>query len=244
MRGFGFGMGFGSSAPVASDFSIDTLEGLTLDLNPESLSVGAVASFPDASSAGRDFAQSTAGNRPVIVAAAIGGKKALSFDRDAGHHLIGPSFSGLDATGSEVHVVLKADLSSGQPLGLWRFGSHASSAFLPFNDGIVYDGFGSTVRRAIDPDEINLALPHVYSAVSFAGQWRYLIDGVELDATGTNTPGFDAAGSMIGATSAGGTSPAFFWDGLMGRMVAFNRDLGSATRAQVIATLMTAYGIS
>lgn len=228
-----------------SRFDLSKVEGFTLDLDPSSgaavqITSSKISGLLDASPVGRDFAQATPGSRPTL--GLINGLGAVDYDRNFGQYLVGPTLN--DLTAFEMHAVMQVrTLPPIDNYGVWRLGNHASSDFYTFADGNLYTGPGSTTREMITPG-IDLSVPHLYSVLSVDGLKKVWLNGVEVLSVDANTVAFDAAGSLLGATSAGGVTPAFFWDGLMGRIVAFDRDIGATTRTKVFASLMATWGIS
>ena len=84
----------------------------------------------------------------------------VAFDPVALSHVtFGAAFAGLSA--GEVLVVRKAsDPASGVGLDVgsfWSFGTSVSTDAVPFSDGVIYDGFGSTTRQTAGNPATSLA---------------------------------------------------------------------------------------
>lgn len=78
--------------------------------------------------------------------------------------------------------------------GLWKYGN-ADLIVVPFTDGNVLDGFGSTARKdalSINPTE-SFASWFAYEVTSTASLWANLLNGTPLSSTVTNTVSANAA---------------------------------------------------
>lgn len=73
----------------------------------------------------------------------------------------------------------------------------------PFIDGLVYDGFASTVRKNSISIATSLATWHLYEARSATNAWSLRINGAtsggDFFSTGTNTVGFASTNLRIGS---------------------------------------------
>lgn len=65
------------------------------------------------------------------------------------------------------------------------------SNHFPFTDGVIYDGFCSTVRKTVGDPTPPLTNWHIYTCRSQTNLWKANLDGAELHSTTSNT--FSAA---------------------------------------------------
>lgn len=89
-----------------------------------------------------------------------------------------------------------SDPASGAPDlgGLWKHGA-ADLINVPFTDGNVFDGFGSTLRKdalSVNPSD-SFASWFVYEARSSSTEWSNVLNGTPLASTGANTVSTSAA---------------------------------------------------
>lgn len=101
-----------------------------------------------------------------------------------------PNFDPSSFTAGTGVFVWKRTADPGTLGQFWNFGSSGNSNYFPFSDGVIYDDFGSTVRKTVGNPTPSLANWHIYSARSAANLWKANLDGVELFSTATNTVGF------------------------------------------------------
>ena len=204
------------------------------------LNGGTVASWLDISGNGRHWTQVSAPLQPTWVASAIAGKPGLSFSAAAGQYLAGPDMSALTEGECFYALQLNADPPpTTTKSGMDRFGTGASSV-IPFSsDDIIYDGFGTSVRKATVVPRSSMAVPTIYSRYSAPNDWANYQDGVLLWSTVTNTVAFSPT-PLIGGNP---TGPNYF-DGVMCEAICYARKLSSADRAKTIAYLKARYGIA
>ena len=203
---------------------------------------GIVTTWSDQSGNGRDFTQPTSGNRPTITSAGSGINSiaSIKFVASSTQSLIGPSLSAL-TSGAEVFLVHKPTSDGSTQVCHWRFGSQAQSAFYPYIDRLIYDNFGSSSNR-FHPSTTVANAAQIYNVVATGSEWTALIDGTQIFTSGSNTVGWDAAGSLLGASSAGGITPGAWYDGLMSACIIYDHKLSTADRATVMSGLRAKYG--
>lgn len=226
-----------------------------LGLNPLSLSPAAwydadrqteaadadVQTFVDRSGNGFDLTQATLANRPLIRHLALNRRKVLEFDgvndqlTQAGGLLNG-------ATAGSFFIVAKTDAdpavvgSDGGHVN--DFSSSTSSSHHPYSDGVVYESFGSTVRKTVGNPTDSLAAWHRYSAHSAANDFRVYLNGASIFSTATNTVGFGTMTRQLGWQLGGG-----YWKGLVAELLLFSRVLSTAEREQVDRYLAIRWGL-
>lgn len=149
------------------------------------------------------------------------------------------NFSAL--TAGEVFIVIKIDndptTGSGARSGLWTIGTDGALITLyPYDDGVIYDGFGSTARKTVGNPTPSLASWRVYNVFSAANDWGANLDGSSLFTTATNTVGFSAS-CVLGAQSVA------FLDGDVAEFIMYNRKLTAPERASVLSYLETKWAI-
>lgn len=251
-------LGLGLSRQTASSgagpwtFASPTSQALALWLDPTdntkiTLASGKVATWSDKSGNARNYAQSVALIRPTL-GTGINSKQTMKFSGDGlGTPLIGPVFS---LTGAEAFIVRKQLLPDAIQIGgIWRFGTGGGSFgtfdLIPFSDSHNYDGFGSTVRRDTGAQTADTfyTSPGIYSVVSTASEWTSYINGVQQFTTGTNTVGWCASGSILGATG-DPISPSFPTESEFGDVLIYGGKLSPADRAAVLAALASKWNIS
>lgn len=205
-----------------------------------SLNGGTVSQWNDKSGNARNWAQGSAPLQPTFLASAINGQPGLRFDAAALQELVGPNLFAINLPAAETFIV--AQLNADPPAtaakcGFWRTESAAATAAVPFTDGIIYDGFGSTVRKTTVNPAVSMASPCIYSVISTGAEWTSSLNGTQIFTTGTNTVGWNTATRI-------GSSVTNWFDGVMCEWIVYGAKLSSTDRASVIAYLKARYGIS
>jgi hypothetical protein len=185
-----------------------------------------ISQWDDSSGNARHAIQATGGSQPTYKTAIQAGLPVVRFD-GAADQLEVPDASALTAGTGFIVVKIVTDPPASGKTGLWTFG--ASAMHFPFTDGLLYEAFGTTVRKD------SIAIPdltqwQIYEVFSGASDWGALLDGVSLHATGTNTVGFTAAPRL-------GHGGASFLDGDIGEAVIYDSKLSSTDRDDVRAAL-------
>lgn len=145
-----------------------------------------VQTWADKSGNSYTATQATAGIRPSVATAAQNGKDAILFDAGEGFSL--PDlFTGLSA-GTALIVAKNfndpPDIGGGSKLDAGNFGG---TSHHPFSDGVIYDGFGSNVRKTVGNPTPSLASWHIQEMLSAASDYRFYLSGSLLFSTATNT---------------------------------------------------------
>jgi hypothetical protein len=162
------------------------------------LNTGKIATWTDKSGNGRNYTHATAGKRPDP--GTLDGQPAAVFTAASGTTLIGPAGSGAAA---HVFIVLSIDAdppASGNG-GLWETGTDASDTHWPFSDGVIYDDFGTTVRKTVGNPGPALTSVRLYEVITTASEWTARLDGAQIFTTATNTVGWAASSAIGGAVS-------------------------------------------
>jgi hypothetical protein len=157
-----------------------------------------VGTATDSSGTGRDFTQSNGANKPIYHTSDLNGHATVEHD-GGDKYVVGPDMSAI-TTGAYGIIVVKldADPPASNIDGLWSFCTGSGGGFaqthFPFQgDGVIYDGFGSTMRKATVDPASSLASWRIYAVRSKAGEWTSWLDGVQLYTTATNSPEFPAS---------------------------------------------------
>lgn len=176
----------GQTSPPATGLKLwlgaDT--GITLDGS------GGVSTWADQSVNGNNATQTTAANRPTVVANSMNGKPVIHFN-GSGQYLNLPNVMG-SATAGEVFVVTKASAVSGAEHEMMQFAANPSTygTIYPVADGRIVDDWGSTAQQyvSIVAQPINQA--HLYNVSSQPGLWVARINGLLQYRNTTNTVSF------------------------------------------------------
>lgn len=203
---------------------------------------GAVATWPDASGNGHHLTATGTGQPTMYRTTSdrlINGKPVVTFDGTSDFLTVPNVLTSM--TEGEVFVVLRAD---GDPTpsagdgGLWKFGSDASAEHVPYIDGSVYDGWGSTARKTTGNPTLSLAVPRVYNVSSAPGAWTNRIDGVQHFTTAANVVGFSNGPTL------GRGSTVDYWKGDIAELIIFARVLTATERSLIHAYLVERYGLA
>ena len=101
----------------------------------------------------------------------------------------------------------------------------AANSHYPFSDGIIYDTFGTTVRKTVGDPAPALTNAHIYIAISAASDWRSYLNGTLLFSTATNAVSFDVI-PRIGESSADGPAVGvndYYLNGWLAALFVYDR---------------------
>lgn len=211
--------------------------GLAAWYQADTLSAGAVATWPDVSGNARDATQATAGNRPVATAAQLNGKTVVRFTRSSAHYLQSATFSTI-AQPNTIFVVGKfanttaqnevfVDGETQRTIFYGSSGSVPSVKVLKLQAGIVYE--------AIQTDTSY----HIYEAHANGQTSEVQIDGGPVFAgRTTSSTGLDRVNIGV----AQGPSTSFCLDGDIAEIIIFDKSLSKAERARVRRYLAHKWG--
>ena len=151
----------------------------------------------------------------------LGGKPCVQFPGGARSYTL-PDLSSL--TAGEVFILWKITNINGG----YNFGSgFAGGNLYPYNDGNIYDNFGSTSRHDAIPPAVPVSEFHVYNVSSIAGEWIARHNATILRTEG-NTVGFSATPYL-------GDSGSALTVGYVAEVILYSRKLTSPERADVLA---------
>lgn len=167
-------------------------------------------------------------NRPTYKTGIQNGLPIVRFDGGS-DQMAFPSTAatmmGSSAAGT-FFAVLKNDIDTGTargaPFGHW--GSNASSDHLPFSDGNIYSGLGSTARKNCGNPSSTLIAWRPHCVITAASNFRYYIEGgTAFFSTGTNTVGWSTS-----APSMGKSVGSYWFDGDLGEAIVYDTALSAA----------------
>jgi hypothetical protein len=109
-------------------------------------------------------------------------------------------------TEAEVFTVVKANSDpASNTFSMWNKQSSASSSHYPWQDGVIYEAFGSTTRKTVGNPTTPLNQYNLYNISTAANYWEARLNKNSLFSTNTNTVGFNN-----NPTLGSGTSDHFF----------------------------------
>jgi len=196
-----------------------------------------VSSWNDKSGNGRHAIQGTAALQPAFTASALNGLPGITFVASAGEFFTDSIMSAL--TAAERFIVLR--LTADPPVagtGLWRQSLLAAAPVIPFTDGIIYDDFGTTVRKTCGNPTPSMATACLYNPRTAAGAWACDINGANLFTTATNTVGFSTGAATLGTNGSGN-----FLDGILVEDIMFSAVLTAPNRLALSNILRARYGV-
>ena len=238
MTRIGLGVRLPHRRGLATGFQPTKLPDLQLWLRGDlgiTLNGADVSAWADQSGQGNHFVQATEADQPVYDATNSAFNDQATLQGDAvSEHLESVGFT--IATALDVFFV--ADAPPGPVAGIARWGASVATPAYPWNDGNVYIDIGSTVRQTV-PAEADVVVPHYLEVISTSAEWTARITGVEKFTTGTNTFAWDAGVPRLFSSAAGDT----YWAGTIAEVIAYDRKLSAAERAEVEAYIGARYGL-
>jgi len=184
-----------------------------------------VTLWADQSGNTNNATQSTSANQPVLISGALNALPVVRFDGTNDYFTL-PSSLFTGWTQAELYVVIKAtDDTPSAGRGFTRFGNSGQNTHYPWSDGVIYDDFGSNVRKTVGNPAQPLNEFHLYNTLSKAGEWKARINGLVVFATTNNSVSFFTAPTL--GKSSGDT---VYFSGDMAEIVAFNRTLTTDER--------------
>ena len=213
--------------------------GLAAWFQGDTLSAGAVATWPDVSGNARDATQATAGNRPVATASVLNGKTVVRFTRSSAHYLQTATFSTI-AQPNTIFVVGKfanttaqnevfVDGETQRTIFYGTSGSVPSVKVLKLQAGVLYEAIQTDTNF------------HIYEAHANGNSSEVQIDGGPVFA-GRTTSGTGLDRVNIGVAQ--GPSTTFCLDGDIAELIVFDKSLSKTERARVRRYLAHKWGFS
>jgi type II secretory pathway pseudopilin PulG len=183
----------------------------------------------------------TSASEPDYVSKGINSKDSISFvPATSDHFNTMPNLSAL--TAGEMFIALKKNenlASSTINSGTWGSFGTAAEGHFPWLDDLIYDSFGTNVRKESISYKQNFVSNTLYNATSIKGEWQNRLNGIQLLSTRTNTVGFRSA-PLLGKTWHG---DAYFY-GNIGEVLLYNTKLSTANRQDVHKYLGDKWNIS
>jgi hypothetical protein len=167
-----------------------------------------ISEWRDKGGLGLHATQATAADQPVYqpTSGVVNGLPSIYFAGSGNRGLHLPSLSGLWSAIEGFYVwrsINEGSTSQGCVLG--DFGVHVQGDHEPFTDGVVYTGFGSSVRKTVGNPGPSLIVPRINRIRSATNDWSYSIDGTVIFSTGTNTVSLGATPIIGGVLANTGT---------------------------------------
>lgn len=201
-----------------------------------------VATFTDRSGNLKDFVQATGAAQPIMKTAQIGGKRALFFDGS-----LSMTCSGLLNSASAGSWFAVVQLVNDPPAGtltgpvLDNFTSGAFGNHHPFDDGVIYDGFGVTARNTCgNPTPSMSAAPAMLAAIAGPSDYRFLVNSSTLFSTAGSTIGFGTGTRTLGKQ----TGASFWFNGYVAEIIVTNAVPSSGDIASIRSYFNTKFGTS
>jgi hypothetical protein len=205
-----------------------------------------VSNLADRSGNARDATNGVGGTQPALASAVQNGLDALYYDATAAFVLDIPDMSALTA-GTYVAIAKRDEdpptgsgASGGDAGPVLYSGTSVENEHHPYNDGTIYDSFGSTVRKTAGNPTPSLASWFLFSARSAASDYEFYVNGTSLFSTGTNTVGFNTLPS-IGLSRAAAQNYRF--EGHIGEVVILGVAATTANRQKVEGYLAWKWGV-
>jgi hypothetical protein len=229
----------------AAAFDPDSVAGLTRWYKADAITGlndgDAVATWTDSSASAANATQGTGANKPTYKTGIVNGLSVVRFDGLADFLNIG-DLSALTAGEAFIVVKLDADPPVAEG-GLWQIGSEQNAATqFPFpGDGVIYDQFGTSIRKSTVNPATTLAQWNIYSVYSAANDWQSYLNGVSISSTVTNTVGFDTACLLGRSFQVPATT--LHLKGDIAEFLLYDSKLSSDDRAAVVSYLQTKYAL-
>lgn len=211
--------------------------GLAAWYQADTLSAGAVATWPDVSGNSRDATQGTAGNRPVATATVLNGKTVVRFTKASAHYLQSPTFTAL-AQPNTIFVVAKfssstvqnevlVDGESQRTILYAQQGSINNLKTLRLQAGSVFDAIATDTSW------------HIFEASANGNASEIQLDGGPIYGGRTLTAtGMDRVNIGVAA----GPTTSFCLDGDIAEIIVFDKGLSRSERARVRRYLAHKWG--
>lgn len=223
---------FSSRAPRrrTNTWSVPSLENLDRWLRADlgvTTSGGSVTDWADQSGNGNDYSSTDS----ATEATGINSQATILFHAATPDILGGPTCS---ASEFSAYIVLKADDTN---RSIWNFSTDTSDSLYPWSgDGHIYEGFGSSSRKATGYTFSTPTDPHVYAIhAGTDGSYSVEIDGTEIYTTTGNTVAFPNP-TQFGI---GGSGNPFGGD--IAEFILVARKLSSGEKGNVMSYLRDRY---
>jgi hypothetical protein len=200
----------------------------------------------DSSGNGFTLSQATSGNQPLLAVNDLNGKNTLGWNGGTTYYQLANAIFSGSAAGS-AYIVVKL-LTDGGGAQLMDWGSSSSSSDWPYQDGVFYLEFGSTVRKTCGARNVTSTVYRIYSVYSADSDWAFYVDGgtggsaggiAPFYSTTTNTVGWRVAEVDLGRNHIGG-----IFNGWMAEVVFTNAKQSTADRQKMEGYLAWKWGLA
>jgi len=195
---------------------------------------------------GNDVTQTTATEQSLFVASGINSIGCSEGDGGLAskehYDVTNDTLSAL--TAAEMFIIL--ELVEDPPgatanAGLYKYGTHAATiTVVPWTDGNIYDGFGTTVRKSTGNPTLSFTSPRCYNVVTTSSEWTSEVDGAQHYTNATNTVGF-RTDPLLGKEDRG---TEHYYHGQIGEFILFNAKLSSGDKASMETYIADKWGIT
>lgn len=222
-------------------------------LNGDSVGVAngsPVPSWTDQSGNGNDFTQASGSAQPTFQTGAINGHAAVSFDGSS-DYMDSPSISNLDNLNTEMILVADANIVHKGRLMSTSYSSGAGSSssifwgamMLPGGEYMVWDR-KNTSGDVIFKKTTASTSAQILESVVYSGS-NQLVGYFNNSSTSSVGPlSSNPTGHQFCRIGARSDSPVQFYNGLLGDVIVFNRNLNNGERNIINNHFASKYGIS
>lgn len=190
-----------------------------------------LGAWDDQSGNARHATQSTNARRPTLSSVSL----APAFSQPSNQWLALPNFL-TGFTVGDVFMLLRAEYDPAiRTVAFSCFGSSGDNDHYPWTDGIIYNTFGTNVRKTVGNISPYLGKYHVLRILSKSGTWSMWIDDVQVFTTASNTVGWTTAPSI------GKGVGSFFWDGRLAEMFLYSQERSGAEATALVSYLNGVY---
>lgn len=177
-------------------------------------------------------------NTPTYNATGLNSLPSVDFNGTANYMTV-PNV-GLGLTSAEVFIagIRDADPPTDPTSGFWFYGTQSGvDNHVPYADGSIYDGWGTSVRKTVGNPASSLASKFLYNISTASGAWTARLNGTQIYTTATNTVGFRTAPIL------GKSEGAYFYKGKFGGMLLLNTVASTTQRGLINTFFNTKYAI-
>lgn len=202
-----------------------------------------LAAWTDQSGNGFDATQVTPAQQPVYRTGQINSLPAVQFVSPS--HFFNLTNPFTSQTEAELFVVVKLnnDPPTTNKWGQWRFAGTGDNNAFPFTDGVIYDGFCSTLRKTVGNPTPSLAAWRLYNTSSAASSWIARLDGTQIFSTTSNVFSSAATGTM-GTFRLLGATASVNMDGFIAEVILFDHVLSAEDRTTVESYIADKYALT
>lgn len=205
-----------------------------------------MATLTDFSTAGHNFAQSTAGSKPLYQTGILNSQPGFFFD-GTDDFVNAAAFMSGDA---EMYMVLKC-ASTGEANGAYKFDGGTDANHISFF-GTVYSSFGSASRFSYTPSpssNLTNGMIHQIQALTGTNNWIIYENGNVVKSTQSPTQQWSGGSSpkhLIGASStvANGSTQSNWFHGHILEFRIYSSQRSTAQRNAILADFNSRFGIS